>query len=549
MFICGPGDMIALDSAMSRRDSAEMCRMGTRSPWDRPATSRIMCLLLYALLIGSCGKDNPGRAKKSERTRPLSVAIDSEVLTLDPHRYNETITLSVLENMFESLVAQDANLRVVPALATGWETPDDLTWRVHIRRNVRFHDGTEMTSADVKFSYDRVLSSPDSGLRNFLNAVRSVEIIDAYTVDVKLNTPCGVVANLGAIYILPADDMRTRGENRFFESPVGTGPYRFSGWKKGERVWMHAFDGYWGGPSAFELLEFRTEPDREARRRMLESGEADIALNISTPSEPPLNYRTYNQPDLHLHYIALDAVRRKTPYVNLPANPLTDTRVRRAILLGIDTEGLIRDVLGRSGYRASQLVTPSVFGFDPTIRRPEPDPEAARRLLAGAGYPGGFGLTLDLQPNRRAVAEYIRQSLEKIGIRLSLNVVSKDVFYDKLNRRDTSAYYFAISCTSGDSSEVFEYGLHTPDPSSRLGIRNIFRYSNRRIDDLLLRSHATRDERERLGLLQQAMRIVMEDLPWIPVYIPETVYGISKSISFTPRLDDHVLGWDAKPAE
>jgi len=520
-----------------------------RWAWERETAGALACLLVCGAVMTSCGRAGPSKGARSERARILTVAVDSEVLVLDPHRYNETTTLSALENMFESLVAQDANLRVIPALATGWETPDDLTWRVHIRRNVRFHDGTELTSADVKFSYDRVLSSSDSGLRNFLNAVRSVEVVDGYTVDVKLQKPYGVVANLGAIYILPAGDVRARGEKRFFESPVGTGPYRFTGWQKGERVRMRAFDDYWGGSAAFDQLEFRTVPDREERRRMLEGGEVDIAANISTPSEPPANYRTYDQPDLHLHYIALDAVRRKTPYVDLPTNPLADPRVRRAILLGIDTKGLIREVFERSGYQASQLVTPSVFGFDPAIHRPAPDPEAAKRLLAEAGYAGGFGLTLDLQANRKTVAEYLRTSLERVGIRLSLNVVTKDVFYSKLEREDTSAYYFSFSCTSGDSSEIFEYGLHTPDPASRLGIRNVFRYSNPRIDDLLLRSHATRDARERQGLLQQAMRIVMEDLPWIPVYIPENVYGISKSISYTPRLDDHILAWDAKPVE
>ncbi|MEW6368029.1 MAG: ABC transporter substrate-binding protein [Acidobacteriota bacterium] len=500
-----------------------------------------LCLLLYCR----------GNREQQTATRPdstLRVALESGIYTMDPQILNETTTLSVHENMFETLVMQDANLKVITGLAHGWETPDDHTWRIHLRRGVLFHDGSEMTSADVKFSYERVLAMSNSDFSFFVNSVDRVEIVDDYVVDIKLKKPYGVVATLGSIAILPAQYFRSHGEAYFAEHPVGTGPYQFVGWKSGEWVRLRAFDKYWGEKRpAFQEVTYRAVSPPEERMGMLERGEIDIAWMIRPRREPPSNYRVLYQPALHVFFLGFDCARDKTPYVDLPANPFRDRRVRQAFLYALNTDELIESVFNGRAYKSTQLVTPSIFGFNPAIQRPSPDLQKARALLAEAGYPGGFSATLDLPPVRRALAENLRTQYARVGIRLNLNVVPRDDFYPKIDGLNTSLFILGWSCSSGDASELFEYCLHTYDPEKLLGMKNNSGYSNPEVDRLVERSISTTDLKERLKVLQNAMVVVMNDLPLLPLYIQESVYGVSNQITYTPRLDDHVLGRDAKP--
>lgn len=506
------------------------------------------------LLSGGCGRSSiPSQEASSKHT--LRVALDSDIYSMDPHRLYETTTLSVIENVFETLVMQDSNLKVIPGLASHWETPDDLTWRVHLRRGVMFHNGEEMRSADVKFSYERVLDWPESGFVNLINAVDRVDVVDDYTVDIRLRKPYGVVANLGAISIIPAQYVRRLGEQAFVEKPVGTGPFRFVERKPGEYVKLRAFDDYWRGRPAFDEMVFMPVPSPDRRVDMLEDGQADIAWMIPVRRDPPVNYRAYFQPALHVFYLAFDCGRVKSPYVDQPANPFRDVRVRQAFLYGIDTSALIDTVFDGHAYQASQLVSPNIFGYGNDIKRPAMDRQKARELLAEAGFGAGFTVTLDLMPSRKSVGEFLKADLASIGIRVALNLVPKEEFFKKIYTRtadpasqsDTSMYFLGWACSSGDASEVFEYALHTYEPDRLLGVNNGTGYSNKEVDRLVEESLSTFDSKERLKLLQDAMVLVMRDLPWVPLYIWEDVYGVSNAISYTPRLDDHILGFDARP--
>ncbi len=503
--------------------------------------------LVFILLAGACHREKDA-APIARSQRVLRVAMNAGTYTLDPNLLNETTSLSILENMFESLIAQDADLKVTPGLAVGWETPDDLTWRVHLRQGVIFHDGTEMKSVDVKYSYDRVLSSDRFDFRNYLNSVDRVEIVDDYTVDIKLKQRYSVLANLGCIYVLPAAYVREHGEDYFNQHPVGTGPYRFVSWTPGATVTMAAFNRYWKGRPAFDEMTFEAIPSENDRLRGIEEGRIDIAWMIPLRREPPASYRVLLQPALHVCYLGLDNRRKKSPYVEAPTNPFLDERVRRAFLYGLDTDDVIDKVFAGHAYAATQFVTPNIFGYNPAIRRQAADRALARRLLAEAGFPRGFGLTLDLLPSRRALGEYLREAYHQIGIELKLNVMAKDLFFDKLRRHDTSAYILAWSCSSGDASELFEDSLHTEDVGGKLGAQNYAGYSSAAADALFERSVTTADPKSRLEFLQQAMEVAMRDLPWIPIYIAESSYGVAKNVRFSPRLDDHILGIDAQPS-
>lgn len=517
-----------------------------RQPW-RQFFSLVLALDAGLGLI-SCDGGLVKQASSSAST--LRIAMESGIDTLDPQLLNETTTMSVLENMFESLVTQDANLKAVPGLASSWNTLENLTWRVHLRRGVLFHDGTELTSDDVAYSYERVMNMPSSEFAYFLNSVRSVERVDDYVVDIRLRRPYNVVVNLGSIPILPAGYMRKYGESYFAEHPVGSGPYRFAAWKPGEWVRMTAFDRYWGGrPAAFADMLCLGINSAKRRLEMLENEEVDIAAMIPPQHDAPRNYRVFVQPAPHVYHLAFDCAREKTPYVDQPKNPFLDVRVRRAFLYGIDQSQLIQRVFGKEAYSASQLVTPSVFGFNSSIVAPKYDVPHARGLLVAAGYPSGFTATLDLSHPRKAVGEELRAQCSTIGIRLTINDIPRNAFYDKIDRHDSSLYLLGWGCTSGDASELFEYCLHTPDPFSRLGLKNNLGYSNPMVDRLVDESLATDSPQRRLDLLRRAMTLVMDDLPLLPLYIGVSTYGVSRRVVYTPRLDDHILGYEATPNE
>jgi peptide/nickel transport system substrate-binding protein len=487
---------------------------------------RVAAALAAALALACTGPAPPS-------ARPLRIAVHSDPLVLDPHLRNEALTYSVLRNVYEGLTAFDSEMRIGPALAASWENPNDLTWVFHLRPGVRFHDGHELTAADVVASLERARSLPASGFGSYLVAVAAVRALDPHTVELTTRRPYAILLNkLAFVLIVPA------GSPPEIRHPVGTGPYRLVSYQPGVRLALRAFEGYWNGLPALDPVEILPVKDAAERAARLLRGDLDL---IHEPRPEDLDRlraaprcRVLEQESLTVHYLLLATGRP----------PLSDLRVRRAISLALDRAALVQAALHGEGRPVGQMVGRGVFGFAPDITPPARDLGAARRLLAAAGYPGGFDLDLEFRPGRRA--EEIRRQLAEAGIRVRLVERPWSELFPRLLAHRVSFYLGAILAPSADASDLFDAMVHSRDAALGYGDANFADYRNAALDSLIDESGSTLDMLTRRGQLERCMHLLMEDLAWIPLYVPWNAYGVRRDLDWRPRLDGYILARDVR---
>jgi len=460
--------------------------------------------------------------------RPLRIALHSDPLVLDPHLRNEALTYSVLRNLYEGLTAFDTEMRVGPALAASWENPNDLTWVFHLRPGVRFHDGRELTAADVVFSLDRARTLPASGFGSYVVAVDKVRALDRYTVELTTRRPYAILLNkLAFVLIVPA------GSPPEILQPVGTGPYRLVSYQPGARLALRSFDGYWGGPSAISQVDFLPVPDQRARVERLLAGDLDLvqepgALNLARIRAAP-HCRGLEQESLTVIFLLMKTARP----------PLADIRVRRAIHLALDRSALVATALRGEGHPIGQMVGRSVFGYAPDIVAPPRDLAAARRLLAAAGYPGGLDLDLEFRPGRQAAE--IRRQLAEAGIRVRLVERPWRELFPRLLDHRVDFYLGAILAPSADASDLFDAMVHSRDAARGYGDGNFGDYRNAALDALIEESGSTLDMLTRRAQLERSMHLLMQDLAFTPLYVPWNLFGVRDDVAWQPRRDGYIL--------
>jgi peptide/nickel transport system substrate-binding protein len=293
-------------------------------------------------------------------------------------------------------------------------------------------------------------------------------------------------------------------------------------------------------------VTFTPIPDERKRIAALIEGRADIVSDVPADlakqiDEASDRYRILEVPGLADFHLGFDVQRAHTPYVPTPSNPFLDVRVRRAFRAAIDTQRLVREVLGGTGEPAIQLVAPHVFGFDPGLPRPTWDVAEARRLMSEAGYPQGFEVVLDAPAEAfyadKGVGPFVVDALAPIGVRVRLRLLPAKVLFEREARHDTSLFLDSWNCSSGDLQEVLDFELHTPDPERGYGSQNVGAYSNADLDRLAERAHHTMLGEERLAILRAAARLAYDDVPWVPLYMVRNRYGVARDVNWEPRPD------------
>jgi peptide/nickel transport system substrate-binding protein len=452
-------------------------------------------------------------------------------LSLDPHLQDEEASYAALGNIFEALTSFDAEMRLQPGLAVGWESPDDLTWRLHLRPGVRFHDGRALTVDDVVASLERARHHPRSGVAGYLVAIREVHAAGAGTVEIVTSRSYPLLLHkLAFVFVVPA------GSPDEIRQPVGTGPYRLLGVAAGKVLQFERFAGYWG-PQPPEARVDYLPVDRPAERiRLLQRGEADVVASIPIDDTPAATsgFRFEARPGLSVVHLGL---RTDRP-------PLSDPRVRRAIHLALDRQAVVDRLLGGHAWVASQPLGPQVFGFEPRLPVPRRDLAGARALLAEAGLGDGLALDLEHQTGSSRHVALIREQLAEAGIRVTTVVRSFADLYPRLVKGEVQFYLAGVSCSTGDASDLLDDALHTRDEARGYGGANFMGYSNPRLDELIERSGATLDTAQRRSLLQAAVRLAMEELPLVPLWERPLVYGVRDGTTWTPRRDGRPYGRD-----
>ena len=443
-----------------------------------------------------------------------TIGIRTEAASIDPHFSYVATSKAQVTNIFDTLIMRDEDLALTPALATEWTHVGDGVWEFELREGVTWHDGEPFTAEDVLFTFERAGDVPNSPapFGQFLSQIEEATAPDDMTVRIKTRNPSPqILFDLAEVPIVSkhAGEGATTADYNDGTATVGTGPFRFVSWEPGGTLELARNDDYWGGPSDFATVSVVAIPNDASRVAALLSGDVDLIDAV-----PPESFeRLKNDPDIaiwmtqdvYTAYVFLDTDRDVTPNVTAKdgseiPNPLKDRRVREAMSLAINRQAIIDRLLQGLAQPAGQLAGPTMVGFNPELEPSPYDPERARELLAEAGYPDGFRITLN-GPNNRYVADgqiaqAIAQMFEQIGIETQVETMPSNVFFPAASNRDFSVFFLAWGSAQGTAWHGLRGVLMTYDKELGYGPSNRGRYSNPEVDRLTLEALSTFDVEE-----------------------------------------------------
>ena len=451
------------------------------------------------------------------------VGMEAEPPGLDPGQALGLHTLRVTAEIFETLVTtRPDSTEVIPGLAESWTTsPDGMTWTFKLRRGVRFHDGTPLDAAAVKFTFDRVIdpthphakSGKWSFVTGYLSSVKSVEVLDPQTVQLHLKYPTG---SLLALLALPncaivSPTAFTKAPADFDTRPVGSGRYKFESWERGSRLALRRNDDYWGVKGKPQALVYRGIPEANTRVSELLTGGVDLILPIPPDFvgrlEKTSGVSVYKATGLTVWYAGF----------NVEKKPFTDRRVRQAFNYAVNKDAIVRDVLKGTGIPAIGPLLPGTWAFEPNVHKYAYDPGAARKLLAEAGYPNGLEVEFWVPESGSGMqapvemSTVIQANLAAVGVKAQLKTFEWGSYLGKL-RSDAPAMFALSWFLKSEDPDLSMYPLFF---SKNQPLPNRSNYNNPDVDQLLVQARQLTDRTKRAELYRKAQRLIVEDAPWI----------------------------------
>ncbi len=464
---------------------------------------RLVRLLLPLLLV---------RCAPATAPTAIRVGTDVDASSLDPRLMRDTTSYRVVDLLYDGLVRLDRELTPLPALATSWESPEPTRWIFHLREDVRFHDGSELTSEDVVHTLE-TLRDPGFGapLRSLYKPIARVEAPDARTVVIHVERPYAPLLSYLDVGIVP----RERAD--LGSHPIGTGPYRLKRWDRGSRISLEANREYWGGAPKLDAIEIVVVPDNTARAQAFEAGDLDL---IQSPLSPQDIRRLSADPRFESHVESGAAIT----YFNFNTSrpPLDQPDVRRAIAMLIDQETILNRIYEGSDERGRSVLLPSSWAFSSEVAQPTYDPERAEALLEELGFRdadgdgvrerGGRKLAFELgthgeDVNRVQTVEYLQTQLKSHGIEVGLRIADWPSFS---MRRDASD--FDVILLGWTQLVDPDKGLY--DQFRSEGGLNWGRYRNPQVDELLEKGRATLDRSDRASIYREVAAIIASDVPY-----------------------------------
>lgn len=447
----------------------------------------------------------------------------ADITSLDPHQGKETTAVQVTKHIFDTLtVVNPATGELEPSLAESWEQTSDISYVFKIRQGVKFHDGTELTAEDVKFSLDRAIAS--AAVSYIVDFIDAVAVIDPYTVEITLDAPYApALRNLSVPFsaIIPKAAVE-QDEEAFKLHPIGSGPYKFGEWKQGDSARLEAFDGYWGTPAATKNLVMRVIPEAAQRTIALETGEVDLAYDIlpndmARVDENP-DLTLFEAPSLTCYYISM----------NMNKAPFDNEKVRQAINYAIDRQLIIDTIACGAGQPADAIIEPLVFGYS-SPGQYEYNPEKAKELLAEAGYPDGFTTSIWVNDNqaRIEVCQAIQAMLQDIGITCSVEVMEFGSFISSTSAGEHDMGYFGWVTSTTDADYTY-YSLEHSSQQGAAGNRSFIH--DPEVDKLIEAGRTSADEAVRIKAYQDLAVRLKEVANNAPVFYSSITAGSSAKV-------------------
>jgi peptide/nickel transport system substrate-binding protein len=489
----------------------------------------------------------------------LSIGFADPLSSLDPQLNNHAGDRSS-DLHFWDLLIENRDNALQPGLAASWKTLDENTWEIKLRDNVKWQDGKPFTAEDVIFSYNRARNVPGSvaTFAGYLRTVESVTAKDPLTLIIKTKGPNpNLPLNLASIHIVSKHIGETSSTEDYNsgKAVIGTGPYKFVSYTPGDRVIMTRNDDYWGGKQPWEKVTYRFINNAASRTAALLAGDVDVIDKVSVSDlaklkkEPGISVFPY--PGLRVMLLQPSFNPAPNQYITdnngkpLDKNPLLDVRVRQALNMAINRKAIADRILQDAATEANQWMPKGTFGYNPDIKDIPNDVEKAKKLLADAGFPEGFKLTMHV-PNDRyplgpETAQAVAQFWTRIGIKTQVEVVPWAVYSGRANKNEFAVSMLAWGNGTGEASYALVNVLATVNPKKGLGASNWGHYSNPEVDAALDQATAEFNEAKREEILRKSAVLVMDDAGVFPLYHYKNIWAAKKGFKVAPMTSDRTV--------
>jgi peptide/nickel transport system substrate-binding protein len=462
----------------------------------------------------SSGKEN-GKTAASDT---IIYAQGADPRGLDPALVDDGESGKIIVNIYEGLLKYNKDsTKVEPSLAESWDvSKDGLSYTFHLRKGVKFQDGTDFNAEAVKYNIDRQLpdkATEDMSYAGFVyGAVKDVEVVDENTVKINLKTPSTPFLNnlamcMAAPIISPT--ALKKYNNNVNEHPVGTGPYTFVSWTKSQNVVLTRNDNYWGDKAKIKNVIFKFIPDNSARVVALNNGEADLIDGIDSTVVDQIKQgggQIFQSPGMSTNYLAS----------NVTKSPTKDVEVRKAIAQAINVPELVKSLYKGYAETATSILPTFMAGYDKSISQVAYDPDAAKKAFAAKGITSLHMITYtNPRPynpaNGQALAEAVMGYLDKVGVKCQLDSYDWATYKEKIKAGDYDVCFYGWIGDNGDPDNFMNL-LSDQDPTM-----NVARYNNSKFNEGIQKAVAMPEGNERSKAYTDLEKMAAADAVWVPI--------------------------------
>jgi len=465
----------------------------------------------------------------AEAKDTLVVANIYDAKTLDPVATNDVASSGICLHIYDNLLTLGPDGVPVPQLAEKYDIVDATTYKFYLRQGVTFHNGEPFTAADVKYTFERAKTPLGASIRQYVDDIDTIEVVDDHTVIFKLKrpfTPFLLALTHTAGSILNQKAVEAAGEN-YGMNPVGTGPFAFKAWAKGDKITLERYDGYWGEKPAYKTLVMRSIPEATNRTIELESGAVDLAYQIVTNDLK----RVEENPKLAL----LRVVDNSTTYMgfNCAKAPFDNPKVRRAISMALDTVGIQKAVWRGVGKSPVGPIAPNVLysykDFQPHVQ----NVEEAKKILAEekVSLPMNVQIWTNERKERIDMATIIQSQLADIGINAEIKVLEWGAYLDGLKQKTHDMFLLGWVASVPDP----EFALSGVFHSSMVGSTNFTYFIDETVDKMMEDGKALPNGPDREKVYVELQKRIDDLCPWVYLHNDEQIVGAQKTVKgFVP---------------
>lgn len=463
---------------------------------------------LCVVVLSACGgneKSGGSSSGSSGSPKTLTYAMTSNVVGLSPIMTNDSVSANVINQIYETLFVRDPEtMKIKPNLAESYENPDPKTWVIHLRKGIKFTDGTPFNAEAVKYTFDK-LRDPKTGAprASLLAPVDTITVQDDYTVVIKTKQPYGAMlaalAHTNASIVSPTADKK----QDLMKKPVGTGPFMLKESVAGDHVTLVKNPHYWRGPVKLDQVVFKVVPNINTAISMLQTGQVDFITGIPAEQwsrvENMNGVKTVKKAGTPVSFLAF----------NFRREPMKNLAFRQAVAYALDRDAYIKQLNGM-GIKSNSLIGPKVFGYDPSAEKVgyNYDPEKAKQILKAHGWEGlKINMLVANTDAYMKMGEIVKDQLEKVGLKINMQTMEWGTFLDVARQGKFDITFLGWANSTGDGSELLYPNLH----SDNIGVSNYEAYHNPAFDKLVAETRSTVDQNVRKQKLDEANKLAIQD--------------------------------------